>query len=466
MTLLRAIDESRRKAWLRRTPIVVFGAFAVALAMLLANGIVADRNMRASAESGARVAHTLQVMEKIRQVGNLLLMGESSMRGYVITGKDLYLAPYQRGREEGRQRFDELKVLVSDNPEEIMQVGALRALADLKFDQIDRVLAAYRDAGRDAAIEAINTDEGQYSTDQLRAVYDQMLRTEARLLDARRGLSAGTIVTAETSLLLSSVVVTLALCIFYMLVHRYLRQRDVALGELEASNRQLEQRVAERTAELQNLSQHLFSVREDEKKNMARELHDEFGSYLTAINMDVSRIRDKIAGSHPEHAAKLERTISLIGQTIEMMRRFITDLRPSMLDNLGLGAALEQYVEEWTQHTGIAVHFSSEGDLDDVEDGCPIAVFRVFQEALTNVAKHSRATSVTAFVRRVGDNLVLEIADDGVGIADAARAKPGSHGLVGMRERVHAFRGTVEVVRGKERGTIVRASVPCRKKAA
>ena len=466
MTLFPAIDESRRKEWLRRTPIAVLVGFAFALAMLLANAIVADRNIRASAESGARVALTLAVMEKIRQVSNLLLLAESSMRGYVITGKDLYLEPYQRGREEARQRLDELKGLVSDNPEQIMQVGALRALADLKFDQIDRVLAAYRDAGRDAAIEAVNTDEGQHIVDQLRVVYDQMLLTEARVLDARRGLSAGTIVTAESSLLLSSVVVALALCIFNLLMHRYLRQRDVALGELETINRQLEQRVAERTAELQDLSQHLFSVREDEKKKMARELHDEFGSYLTAINMDVSRIRDKIAGSHPEHAAKLERTIGLIGQTIEMKRRIITDLRPSLLDNLGLAAALEQYIEDWTQHTGIAVHFSSEGDLEEAEDGCPIAVYRVFQEALTNVAKHSRATGVTASLRRVGDNLMLEIADDGVGIDDATRSKPGSHGLIGMRERVHAFRGTVEVLRGQERGTIVRASVPCRKKAA
>ena len=466
MTFRPGIAESRRAAWLRRTPIAVFVAFAVALAMLLANGIIADHNIRASAESALRVAHTLQVMEKIRQVSNLLLMAESSMRGYVITGKDLYLAPYRRGREDGFKRIDELKGLVADNDEQLVQVGAMRALANVKFDQIDRVLAAYRDAGHDAAVEAVSTDEGQRAMDQIRAVYTDMLRTEARLLGARRGQSENTIVSAETSLLLSSVAIALALCIFYILVHRYLRQRDVALGELQASNRQLEQRVAQRTAELQDLSQYLFSVREDEKKKMARELHDEFGSYLTAINMDVSRIRDKIAGSHPEHAAKLERTIGLIGQTIEMKRRIITDLRPSLLDNLGLAAALEQYIEDWTQHTGIAVHFSSEGDLEEAEDGCPIAVYRVFQEALTNVAKHSRATGVTASLRRVGDNLMLEIADDGVGIDDATRSKPGSHGLIGMRERVHAFRGTVEVLRGQERGTIVRASVPCRKKAA
>lgn len=466
MTVSRAGGESRRVAWLRRTPIAVFAAFAIALAMLLANAIIADRNIRVSAESSARVAHTLQVMEKIRQVSNLLLIAESSMRGYVITGKELYLAPYRRGREEGRQRLEELKLLVSDDPEQLVQFGALRALAEIKFDQIDRVLAAYRDAGRDAAIEAINTDEGQHSMDQLRVIYDRMLTTEAGQLGARRGQSAGTIVTAEDSLLLSSVVVALALCAFYLLVHRYLRQRDVALGELEAINRQLEQRVVERTAELQHLSQYLFSVREDEKKKMARELHDELGSYLTAINMDVSRIRDKIAASHPELAAKLERTVALIGQTIDMKRRIISDLRPSMLDNLGLGATLEQYIEEWTRRTGIAVDFSSHGNFDDAEDGCPIAIFRVFQEALTNVAKHSHATSVTAFLRREGDNLMLEIADDGVGIDHAARAKPGSYGLVGMRERVLAYRGTVEVVRGKGRGTIVRAAIPCRKRAA
>ena len=466
MTPAAAVSETWRAAWIRRTPVAVFVAFAVSLSMLTANGLLANRNIKMLTESGGSVTHTLEVMEKISKVSNLVLMAESSMRGYVITGKESYLTPYQRGRDDAMRRIAELTELVSKRPEQTVRAGALRVLADTRFEAIDRVVARYREAGRDAATAEINTDEGQRLMDKMRDVYDQMLQSEARLLEEKRGSSASAFLSAEVTLLLSTLAVALALCTFYILVHRYLKQRDTALADLKALNRHLEARVRERTAELQDLSQHLFTVREDEKKNVARELHDALGSYLTAINMDVSRVRDKLAASHPEHAAKLERTIGLIGETIDTKRRIVAGLRPSLLDNLGLAAALEQYIEDWTQHTGIAVHFATEGDLEEAEDGCSIAIFRVFQEALNNVAKHSQAKSVTAFVKRVGENIELELADDGIGIADAARAKAGSHGLVGIRERVLALRGTVQILRGKNNGTVVRATMPRKKKSA
>ncbi len=261
---------------------------------------------------------------------------------------------------------------------------------------------------------------------------------------------------------LASVVVALALSVFYLLTLRFLRQRDSALEAVRSSNAELEERVAARTVELSSLSRHLLSIREDEKRSIARELHDEFGSFLTAINMDVSRMRDKISTTNPEQAPRFDRTLGLLNQAIDMKRRLISELRPSILDNLGLGAALEQFIDEWTRHTGIAATFDHSGDLESEDDGCAIAIFRVFQEALTNVARHSGATEVHAYARRIGDSIELEIVDNGIGLPDAAPGKPGAHGLLGIRERVLAYQGRLQILRGPTGGTVIRATLPCK----
>lgn len=261
---------------------------------------------------------------------------------------------------------------------------------------------------------------------------------------------------------LASVVVAFALTAFYLLTLRFLRQRDCALEAVKSSDAELEERIAARTVELSSLSRHLLRLREDEMRSIARELHDEFGSFLTAINMDVSRMRDKISATNPDQAARFDRTLGLLNQAIDMKRRLISDLRPSILDNLGLGAALEQYIDEWTRRTGIAATFDHGGDLENEDDGCTIAIFRVFQEALTNVARHSGASEVHAHVRRVDDSIELEISDNGIGLTDAARAKPGAHGLLGMRERVLAYHGRLQFLAGPMGGTVIRATLACK----
>ena len=176
--------------------------------------------------------------------------------------------------------------------------------------------------------------------------------------------------------------------------------------------------------------------------------------------MDVSRMRDKLGDSNPEQAARLDRTLKLLSEAITVKRRLMSDLRPSILDNLGLGAALEQYIDEWSGRSGIVATFDYSGTFDDLEESCPIAIFRVFQEALNNIAVHSRATAIHAHARRVGDGVDIEISDNGIGLMEEAKRKPDAHGLVGIRERVLAYRGHLEILRGPAGGTVIRATFP------
>ena len=446
----------------RAAPAALMIAYVVALALLLASAVVDVRITHELEDSGKAVARTIEAMEKIRQTGSVCYIAESSQRGFVITGKGSYLGPYQEMRQLIGARLDELGELVSDTAPQRDALTTLRSVVAQRFLQMDRTLAAYRSDGQASAINLISSDEGLETMERAGAVIRSMLAEESRLLDGRRATEARVALRVRTDALIASALVALALTAFFLLTRRYLRERDIALADVQSSNVELERRVARRTAELSDLSRHLLNLREDEKKSIARELHDELGSYLTAINMDVSRMRDKISATNAELAEKLDRTLSLLNQAIAMKRRVISELRPSILDNLGLGSALEQYIDEWSGRTGIAATFDYSGDFDVEEDGSPISIFRVFQEALDNVAQHSGATTVYAHARRVGDLIDLEISDNGIGLSDEARSKPGTHGLLGIRERVLAYRGRLEISRGPSGGTVIRASFPCK----
>jgi len=447
-------------------PLVLMTAYLFALGLLLLSSLIDFRNSREVERSSANVSRTIEAMEKIRTIGNTIFIAESSQRGFLLTGNTAYLEPYQASQQRLAGRLSDVEQLVSDTADERSSVAQLKELVGRRFAELQAALDAYRDSGPASAVTLFAQGDGVRTTGAIRGLIGTMLAEEARVLGDRRSVAANVYTSALIRALVATVVVGFALTAFYVLMLRYLRQRDAALRAVEANNAVLEQRVVDRTADLSHLARHLLDVREREKRSLARDLHDDFGSYLTAINMDVSRARDKIAAANPEQAAKLDRTLGLLKSAIDLKRGLITELRPSMLDNLGLGAALEQYFEEWSQRVNIPATFDFQGDLTSNDEGCPIAIFRVFQEALGNVVKHSRATRVAAYAYRTGDDIEFEIADDGIGITDADRAKPGTHGLLGIRERVLAYSGRFEILNGEKGGTILRGSMPCRQKPA
>jgi len=221
--------------------------------------------------------------------------------------------------------------------------------------------------------------------------------------------------------------------------------------------------VRERTDDLQQLSRYLMSVREEEKSRIARELHDEMGSGLTAVNMDMMSVRQRL-GEDPL-AQRLGRAAETLKATVEGMRRIIEDLRPTMLESLGLREAVRSWSKEAAERAGVALTIDIPDELPPLPAGSPIGLFRIVQEALTNALRHAKAKSIRLSLRGEGDNVVLEVVDDGVGIAPRpAGAKRNAHGLLGIRERAMAMGGTCTVGGAPGgRGTEVRITVPVAK---
>jgi signal transduction histidine kinase len=230
--------------------------------------------------------------------------------------------------------------------------------------------------------------------------------------------------------------------------------------EMKASHRQL-----------RALAVRLQRIREEERILVARELHDEMGGGLTGLKMDFSWLSRNLAGAVPDVARAIltERILTSkasIDGMVQVVRRICTDLRPSCLDDLGLIAALSWQAQEFAKRTGIRCAFSSSLDYCGLEDETATGVFRVFQEALTNVARHSRATEVDVVFRKGGETLggeecfVLAIRDNGRGITEEEILNPGSLGLLGMKERVLAFRGELAIRGDPAGGTALVLRIP------
>jgi signal transduction histidine kinase len=221
-----------------------------------------------------------------------------------------------------------------------------------------------------------------------------------------------------------------------------------------------EEQLRARAAELTELSRHLIQVAEEEKAELARELHDTFGSNLTAINMDLNWIAKRLPPDRPELQDRLQRALRMLRETVAIKQDVIDRLRPSQLDTLGLAVALRAQCRELTTRTGIPCEVDALEEFEGLDRTWSIALFRIAQEALSNVEKHADAASVAVELVREGRGMRLRIRDDGIGLGHDASHAPDSHGLVGMRERVEALGGILQVTTTGGRGTLVDAFIP------
>jgi signal transduction histidine kinase len=238
-----------------------------------------------------------------------------------------------------------------------------------------------------------------------------------------------------------------------LMVMRDISELKRAQAELAASH-----------ADLTRLVTELDNIQEAERRRIAREVHDDLQQTLAAIRMDLRSLGDRLDGTSSAVAPALTRIDALAEAAIASTRRIINDLRPQVLEDLGLVAALETLATRFELRHGVdcslRISDLSRGD-DGIDPAVVTCLYRVAQEALNNVAKHARASHVQLHLQQVGaDRLRLTISDDGLGLAEADLRKPQSFGLLGMRERVRAAQGSLQVVGAPDGGTRLTVEIP------
>lgn len=198
---------------------------------------------------------------------------------------------------------------------------------------------------------------------------------------------------------------------------------------------------------------------EQEKSRIARELHDDLAQSLTALKMDINWVRERYQEGSAQVAAKLDEMRALVDQTVAATRRIAADLRPLLLDDLGLVPAIEWLVQNFIQRSGVPCKLVTLENIDLAEPYAT-ATFRIAQEALANVAKHANASQVEVQIEHTHDALRMSIRDDGSGFSEDAPRKPNSLGLMGLRERAHLLKGFVKITSAPGAGTLVEVSFP------
>ena len=206
---------------------------------------------------------------------------------------------------------------------------------------------------------------------------------------------------------------------------------------------QLAREQARHRDELRQLSASVVEAREEERRRIARELHDELGQRLTALKMELSSL-GRYAVERPDDA-RIANMLEMVDDTVAALRRIAADLRPMMLDDLGLNAAIGWLARDAARHMAIEITLRLGEEDPPVADGAAIAIYRMVQEALTNVARHARATDVSIEMRQDGDELVLAVRDNGVGFPLSQQQEGGRYGLLGIRERAYMLGGRIEV---------------------
>jgi len=228
------------------------------------------------------------------------------------------------------------------------------------------------------------------------------------------------------------------------------------IGSQEGVRSRMEEELRNARAQLREVATYLEAAREGERKRIARDIHDELGQALSTLKLDLSLLGDELGESKGVFRERIEAMTRLVGVSMKSVKRIISELRPQVLDDLGLTAAIEWQAEEFQKRTGISAELSIYPQEIILEPDQSTALFRIFQEALANVAQHANAHAVRSSLTEIDGVVELEVEDDGRGISREQIEDPRSFGLVGIRERAHSCGGTAEIEGSAGHGTRVR----------
>ena len=380
----------------------------------------------------------------------LLTDAETAEYGFLLTGKDDFLTRFTQAQMElPAVQLVVTNFLASQGAEGANSARYVDEFTDRKFAQVSRTLELAR-AGDVAAGNQLARD-AKTLTDirDLRQALNVQLDKATAMQQAAR-------VSIYDALLVNRVVVgSLALIAFLsllMLLRQLRRQDRERIGERE----RLEVEVQRRTVRLTELARHLQSVREDERANVARELHDELGAVLTVSKLEIARARNR-SDQPGEIMASLDRVIQALDKGIALKRRIIEDLTPSSLTHLGLKIALENLCNDMSVSLAIPVHLSI--THFQLTREAELAVYRFVQEALTNIGKYAAATQVTVTLTSQAGHAAVEVQDDGIGF-DALALRAGRHGLSGMQFRAESLGGSMSVLSIPGEGSTLRIEFP------
>jgi signal transduction histidine kinase len=417
-------------------------------------------SVRRIESSAATLASLTSAHRDLAEFQTRVVDAETGQRRYLLGNDPQALVRYEESLVLLTVVGERLRLFAADDPELLLKVQKLEALRAQEIAHLRATLVlAQQNRSADAAEMARTTagaglmDDFRFAANELRGVLE--IRVANRLAETARNAQLTRVAFAALTLLL----LLLLFVAVRLLVTDYWRQESARREQTDERQR-LEHLVAERTAELSNLTAHLQTASEKDKATLARDLHDEFGGLLTAAKMDLAWLQGRASAKEPEANAKLIALASLLDEAMDVKRRVVENLRPALLDHFGLPAALQSHFEDTCRKAGIQFTARVPDNFEQLSQDLAIALFRVGQESLTNILKHAKAENVQLTLMMDDSNYRIHVSDDGVGIPPERLDGTRSHGLVGMRHRIESLGGKFTISTNAPHGTRIVVVVP------
>jgi signal transduction histidine kinase len=438
-------------------------ALPLALAVALVVAAINETGYREASEAIANTRRHEQNRATLQVLLRSLVDAETGQRGYLLTGRPSYLQPYDDAVAEVEQTLARLHRAYDDDAQTHARLALVDDKVQQKLSELRTTLELHAAGKQEQALELTMSDIGREKMEELRALLTDLRDHEIRQTDARQRELGNTLQWSRFGLHLMVALALLALVMSLRKARALDQAQTLHAQALLRERDHLEAEVQRRTADLSELAQHLETAREDERSRLARELHDELGALLTAAKLDVARLRRALGDTLPQAGERLTSLTQTLDHGIALKRQIIENLRPSALSNLGLVAALDILAREFAERSEIQVHTDLEdAPLDDVGQ---ITAYRFVQEALTNIGKYAKATAVQVSMHTLpaagGGGVCVRVQDNGIGFRPG-EVRRSAHGLTGMRYRVQAAGGTMQVDSGPGRGTRLQMVLPTR----
>lgn len=448
------LDSPKAIAIRLRRSAFAFPLVAVAGIALL---LISESSFWRATDSMDELGRLGNVRTAIEALHRNMLDAETGQRGYLLTRNPDYLAPYKDASEEVRGTMNALRGHFKDQPAKAETIRKLDEVVQTKMSELELTIGFAAAGKEDQLREVMGTGIGREGMDTVRTVTAQLLADETHKVAAGRKDVYDTLMLNRIGVGAMTALSLLALFMYLRQTIALDAQREEQQRVIQGERDQLERVVERRTAQLIELTRHLQTAREDERHRLARELHDELGALLTAAKLDAARLKSRIATLAPEALERLNHLVESLNSGIALKRRIIEDLHPSALNNLGLVAALDILAREFAERSGIEVSQQLEPVV--LAPSAELTVYRLVQESLTNVTKYAKAKRVTLELRVDGAHVRVGVGDDGIGF-DPQAPQASSHGLFGMRYRVEAEGGRLQIDSAPGRGTHIRAVMP------
>jgi len=434
-------------------------AFPLAALAALAMLAISEASYQDATSSLNRLGERAAARGKLNDLVKALLDAETGQRGYLLTERREYLRPYEQAQKESHDLLAWLSNYYAKEPEIAPTMLELANETEAKLSELATTIELHDRGVENGWRELMLSDIGREKMEHVRKLGERLLEHETAEVAVGRQ-------SVYQTLWLNRIGVSAMAALSLLALFMYLRQTatlDRALADeaerIAGERDRLEREVAARTAQLKELAQHLQTIREDERSRLARELHDELGALLTAAKLDVARLKSRLGATASADAAeRLAHLNEALNGGIALKRRIIEDLRPSSLSNLGLVAALEIQLREFAARSELKVVDRLEPV--EVSPAAQLTIYRLVQEALTNVVKYAKATEVVVTLSPASSGgALVSVRDNGIGF-DTELPRLQRHGLLGMRYRVEAEGGTMRLSSKPGEGTLIEATLP------